>query len=161
MSLKWNKIKLDINLKLLWATYDGKLPDGFHCQVARWLFLLQYLATSSCTYYLQPWQSLAKPKPISFSQIPLISRPSYSSLIVSPFGFYINGWVTLNTPRRISGDPRIYVIYSIGGSTSCSSHIIFILAKNVFLCCHERSLSCWRPFHSDQKNTITLYHLFI
>ena len=32
----------------------------------------------------------------------------------------------------------------------CSSHIIFFLERNVFLCCCERPLSCWRPFHSGQ-----------
>ena len=46
------------------------------------------------------------------------------------------------------------VVKSIGEPTSCSSHIIFILVPNVFLCCCERPpLSCWRPFHSDRTNT--------
>ena len=30
------------------------------------------------------------------------------------------------------------------------------LAPNIFLCLHKRPLSCWRPFHSDQTNTIIL-----
>ena len=47
-------------------------------------------------------------------------------------------------------------IYSFGGSTSCSSHIIFILAPThipLFLS------SSWRPFYCDQTNTILLFHI--
>ena len=41
-----------------------------------------------------------------------------------------------------------------GGPTSCSSHIIFILAPDMLLCLHKRPLSYWRSFHSDQTNTL-------
>ena len=49
------------------------------------------------------------------------------------------------------------VIYSAWGSTSCSSHIIFILAPNIFLCSHKGLFTfivLLAPFYWAKTNTI-------
>ena len=70
------------------------------------------------------------------------------------------GRVDLKDLSELATTSSFLLIQSIGGSTSCSFHIIFIPVPNIFLCCHKRPLSCWCTFHSDLTNTITEPHVY-